>query len=364
MEQQPKLAQSRASARVKILALKDRTASVFVLDLFGRTFKGKRFGYWLANILMMNLLMLGPWLIVGHILNEFDKSRDLLITGVIVVEVVIAGVVVGYAAIQDLFHKLAFIVVEKITDESDLRKLTDWLRSVWSPRSVLPFVLFIGGMWFFIGAIRLSIWNGQFLGIGFFISMVFISLFAGMGFYVTFWVALLALNLRNYQYDLDPILPADSEIVREISEMLMQKIYILATYFAFFTLFGTSRLVNDELRRAASVPFLLIVWAVITAQFILTRSTLGKIVDAAKNKTLSDIRAKINVVRAEGDMAEKETAERVLRLMEMHDRVKSAKVEVFDFKSVTTFITQLMIPLLGFLLANLDGVMRWLSTVR
>ena len=79
---------------------------------------------------------------------------------------------------------------------------------------------------------------------------------------------------------------------------------------------------------------------------------------------MKHIRAKINALQARSDIAKKETAERILRLMDIHERVKSARADVFDLKSIRTFITQLMIPLLGFLLANLDTVTRWLSPVK
>ena len=358
MSKQSELVRKRKEAQKTILALKDKTASVVILDLFGKAFKGQgvfqRLGYWLSNIIIMNLIMLGPWALIGRALNEFEETSVLWISGVIIVELVVVGIAVGYTVIQDLFHNIAFVVVEKVNDDRDLSRLVNWLRSTWSIRNVSAFVLIIAAMWFYFGAVRPGVQDGGFPGFGYLISVAFISLFAGVGFYVTFWVGLLSYNLGNYQYEIDSFLLADSEIVRNISETLARKVYILATYFAVFTLVGSSHLMSEDLRNAASIPFLLIVWAVITAQFILTRNTLGKVINKAKLKTLDNIRSQINSLEAKGEILEKETAEKILCLMDIYDRVKTAKADTFDFRSFSTFVGQLMLPLLGLLLGNLD----------
>lgn len=359
MSKQSELVRSRKEAQKIILALKDKTASVVILNLFGKAFKGQgvfqRLGYWLSNIVVMNLIMLGPWAFIGRALNELGQTDDLLwLSGVIIVELVVVGIAIGYGVIQDLFHNIAFVVVERITNDSDLSRLVNWLRSTWSVKNVSTFVLIMAMIWIFSGVMSFGVNKGEFPGFGFLTSVVFVGLFAGVGFYVTFWVCLLASNLGNYQYEIDSFFPADAEIVRNISETLTRNVYILAAYFAVFTLLGSSPLMNGKLRDVASIPFVLIVWVVITAQFTLAHSTLGKIVNGAKLKTLGSIRSTINSLEAKGDITEKETAEKILCLMDIYDRVKTVKGDTFDFKSFSTFVSQLMLPLLGWLLGNLD----------
>ena len=357
MAKQTGLQLKRDVAREEILAIKENILTTRILDFFGRAFKSQSLGYWLSNIVIMNLLMLGPWELLGRAMGEFDKTRDLWVSGVIIMEMVIIGIMVGYAVMQDLFRTVVLVVIEKIDNEKDLSALVNWFRSSWSLRNMVAYILTIAVLWFYFGYIKLGTVEENFYGVGIMLSIAFLSLFAGLGFYIPFWVALLAYNLGNYEYQVDSFFTADSEIVRNISEKLNEKLYVLTVYFAFFTLFGSSRFMNEAIRDVASIPFLLIVWAVITAQFILIRSTFGRIVNRAKMKTLDIIRLKIDSIQEKDNIAETTTAERVLHLMDIYERVKSVKVGVFDLKSFSTFVSQLILPLLGLLLGSLDKVL-------
>jgi len=361
MDKLLELAQSRKEAQAAILALKDQIAPVVLLNFLGRAFKEQGAGYWVTNVVAMNLLMLAPWLLLGRVLNETDKTSHLLTSGVMVTELIIAGLMMNYANIQDLFRNVAAGVVGQINNAEDLSKLVGWFKATWSRQSVFVFVLGLWLMWVFLGVVRISLYNGEFLGFGFLLSVAFMGVFAGVGFYATFWLGLLAFNLGTYQYEVDAYLSADSEIVRNISETLARQTYSLAAYFAVFTLFGSSRFMDADIRRAVSLPFLFIVWAVITAQFILTRRTLAKIVNGARGKTLKNLRAKINALGIDGDLAEKETAEKFQRLTDIYERVKAAKVDALDLRTLTAFLSQLALPLLGLLLGNLDELLNLLT---
>jgi len=119
----------------------------------------------------------------------------------------------------------------------------------------------------------------------------------------------------------------------------------------------TSNLVDEQVRVLIGIPLLVFFWTVIFTQFGATRSTLGIITDRAKWKTLNRIRDKINTLEATGDLSDKDTAERLLRLADIHKQVMASNTKIFDLKSVTTLFSQLMLPLLGLLLGNLDKVL-------
>ena len=65
----------------------------------------------------------------------------------------------------------------------------------------------------------------------------------------------------------------------------------------------------------------------------------------------------MNSVEAAGDLSDQETSERLLRLADIHKQILSSKAHSFDFKSVATLFSQLMLPLLGLLLGNLDEIL-------
>jgi hypothetical protein len=155
--------------------------------------------------------------------------------------------------------------------------------------------------------------------------------------------------------------PADSEIISSISEMLARSIYTLAGLFAIITLIATSSLVDQLARVILGIPLLVFGWAVIITQFLLTRSTLSAITNREKWTTLNRLREKINALEATGDLSDKDTAERLFRLVDIHKQIMASKTNTLDLKSFSTLFSQLMLPLLGLLLGNLDKVLKLLS---
>jgi hypothetical protein len=105
---------------------------------------------------------------------------------------------------------------------------------------------------------------------------------------------------------------------------------------------------------------LAIAWAVITPQFLLTRSTIGTIINRAKWIALNRIRSKINAIEATGDLSDKDTTERLFRLTDVHKQILASKSNTLDLKSISTLFSQLMLPLLGLLLGNLDKLSKLL----
>ena len=206
----------------------------------------------------------------------------------------------------------------------------------------------------------MSIILRQFVGFGLTLTVTLVGLLAGLVFYVPIWISFMIVNLGHLQYEMNVISPADSEIISNISEMMMKNLYMLALVFAIVTLGATSSLVNQQLRITFSIPVVLFGWSVITAQFLLTRSTLGAITNRAKWKTLNHIREKINALEATSDLSDKDTAERLFRLSDIHKQIMASKTNTLDLKSVSTLFSQLMLPLLGLLLGNLDKLSKLL----
>ena len=91
------------------------------------------------------------------------------------------------------------------------------------------------------------------------------------------------------------------------------------------------------------------------------RSTLSTITNCAKWKTLNRISDKMNAIEATGDLSDKDTVERLLRFADIHKQVMASNTKTFDLKSAAILFSQLMLPLLGLLLGNLDKVLELLT---
>ena len=76
-----------------------------------------------------------------------------------------------------------------------------------------------------------------------------------------------------------------------------------------------------------------------------------------KWKTLSEIQAKVEKLQTSKNFGNQETMDAIKRLMDYHDRVKATRNLALDFRTYLSFINSLLLPLLAFILGNLDFVL-------
>jgi hypothetical protein len=211
-------------------------------------------------------------------------------------------------------------------------------------------------VWTLLGVAGQSTLHHQFVGIGFSLTVFLEGLLAGLALYSVLWISSLAYHLRHYQYELNKFSPASSEILHNIEELIKRRAYGFSTYFFVFMLITSSNLVDVPSRLAFTLPGFAFIWFVMIAQFLITRATIERIVEVGKWRTLNKLTTQINLIEETGDLSDRETAERLLRLGEIHRQVMASREGTFDFGSLATLLSQLMLPLLGLLLGNLDKV--------
>jgi hypothetical protein len=361
MDQQLELGSKRREVREEILELKEQIPSARIFNGLGKAFKPKSLGYWLSNIVLLNLILLSPWILIGLALKEIEKANPFFAAGILVTEGAIFSICIAHIAVQAILDDIANRIIEKISNADDLSKMLLWLKQTWSMQTVSAFGLPFCLIWILLGMVSTGVLIHQFLGFGFSFTVVLVGSLAGLVCHIYIWTCLLASSLKTYQYEMNAFSPADSEIISDISEMLTKAIYMLAMISAVFTLGSASSLIDPQIRAIFSYPIIVIAWILILAQFLFTRSTLGVITNRAKWETLNKIQVRINLIEATGDLSDKDTAERLLRLADIHKQIMASRTNTFDLKSVSTLFSQLMLPLLGLLLGNLDKVLKLLS---
>lgn len=357
MAKQTALDLKRKEVREEILAMKEKIPTAILLNYLGKAFKKQSLGYWLSNFIVLNVIALVSWLVIGLALDELLSNQYLWIPGIIAVEEGVSTIFLAHIITLSVFDDITNNIITKINNSEDLDKVTQWFRASWFKRNVFSLIVVWVFAWLSLGPIGFSIVYHNFAGFGFLLTSVIVGSFVGMSFYTVVWVTWLVLNLKNYQYELNAFSPADSEIISNITDMLTKCIYSFAAFFACITLINTSNLIDSLMRVLFSLPFLLISWISIIVQFFVTRSTIAKIVNDAKWKTLNKIQKKINVIESTGDLSEKETAEKFMRLADIHRQIMASRTNIFDLKSFSTLFSQLMLPLLGLLLGNLDRIL-------
>jgi hypothetical protein len=235
-----------------------------------------------------------------------------------------------------------------------LQAFEDWLEKVCNRR--LHFhVTFFGGL--LLGLLVVSMMGveqGKFFGYGYTFAQVILAMITVAFFYQGFVVIPLPAMLRRYDLKLFAADPATSELLARLSGELSTFVYFIAFYSAMATLtivaLGTSQ--------ASGIVLVLFLWLPIIAMFTLNQTSLSSLVRRAKWKTLNEIQAKVEKLQAVENFEDKETMEAINRLMDYHDRVKATRDSALDFKTYLSFINSLLLPLLAFILGNLDLVFK------
>ena len=187
------------------------------------------------------------------------------------------------------------------------------------------------------------------------LSLSLISMFAYAFLYLFLMVILLAARLRQYNLKLFAADPSSSELIAYMSRELGWVIYIVTVY-AIIGLISI-RLIFGSIDLYVVIVQLLLAWLPIIALFTLIQTGLSSIIRRVKWKTLNEIQVKVEKLQTSKTFGNQETMDAIKRLMDYHDRVKATRDSALDVRTYLSFINSLLLPLLAFVLGNLDLVL-------
>lgn len=357
MAKQTALELKRKEVRDEILAMKEKIPTAIMFNFFGRAFKSQSLGYWLSNFIALNLIAFAPWIFIGLLLNELVSNRYLWYPGSVVIVYFVLSLFLVHILTTNIFKEISNQIITKVNEPEDLDDFLQWFKGSWSAPIVLRFIVAVAATWVLLGLGGISLAYQRFVGVGFSITTIITGVIAGISLYAAFWIGWLGLKLKEYHYELNTFSPLKSEVIYDISNILTKRVYLLAAYVAVGNVIGSTALTERSLTLVFSLPIALFVWVIIITLFLIIRSTLVTIVNRAKWKTLNKLELQINSIEAKGDLSDQATAEKILRLADIHERIMATETRIFDLRSLSTLFSQLMLPLLGLLLGNIDQVM-------
>jgi len=341
-----------------------RTLVDIILDGVGRfvqklTRSSKPSPYWF-NAIILGLVTVLISLLTSLFFGEYyPLRREFILVEISIVVIAFANLVtlkMNTRAIFSSFHERLLIAIES---EKDLSDLQSWLVGVCNVKKNLALALILGIVVGFYGSILLSIIRGGFIGVGPTILLEIASIQAAIGLYPVIYFLMLPIRLSHFQFKLYAADPSTSEVIDHLSDMLNYIVYIgtvnavlISIFVAWFELLSTL---------AGIVPLILFIWAPLTAFFLINQYALAKIITRAKWKKLNEIQAKIETLEAKENIADKDTMEAVNRLMDYHDRIKATRNSALDLRASLNFLNSLLLPVLGFALANLDRLLEFFS---
>jgi hypothetical protein len=203
-----------------------------------------------------------------------------------------------------------------------------------------------------IGTSLIKTQLGISVGYGSILSLYIFSMFLYALLYLFLMVILLSVRLRRYDLKLFAADPSSSELISHLSGELVSVIYIVTAYMISGLI--TIGLVFGVVDLHVVIAQVLLGWLPIIALFTLIQTSLSNIIRRAKWKTLNEIQEKVEKLQAVENFEDKETMEAINRLMDYHDRVKATRNSALDLNSTLHFINSLLLPLLAFLLGNID----------
>ncbi len=266
----------------------------------------------------------------------------------------IASAVVINQYISGIFIFWHDDILDVTESAASLEQFEDWLEKVCNWRRHF-FTAIIGGL--LGGSYVVAILDarvGGFIGYSLAFTCIVLSIFVMAFLYLFVMIILLSARLRRYDLKLFAADPSNSELVSRLSGKLSFGIYLVALFASIQTLSTAP----TGFLPTVSILLVLILWLPIISVFILNQSSLSSIISRAKWKTLNEIQAKVEKLQAAENFEDKETMDSINRLMDYHDRVKATRNSALDLNTTLHFINSLLLPLIAFILANFDVVLK------
>jgi len=239
-----------------------------------------------------------------------------------------------------------------------LDKFEKWLSPMWSVSNWLIFIMGTGlvyAFWVTILEIRAV---GRFVGIGFIVSNFLFGATLCMALYVILRMLTFPIELANYQLYIYESDPANSEVIQRLIYILNVYIYIVAGYCAIGTLIVTL------IPEVSWIIWLFIVagWAPTIIQSLVNQYAIRKIIIGAKWQNLNRLQTRISELQNDvlADASDK-TIVQLNQLMDLHDRISKKPNSALNWGNGLSFLNQLMLPLLGLLLGNIDKLLNLLQ---
>jgi hypothetical protein len=358
MTEESELTQKREELKRQLAGGKCKTSMDVMLDGIGHfiqklTRRSKPLPFWYSAVVLI-LFPLSASLLISILLGEFNAQNP----KPLLVEILVAGMILAVVIIVKIYLDSVFAtwhdnLLNAIESHEDLTNLRRWFAALCDVKKQIIFGVAYGVV---VGSYGL-IWATAILGGGGFelpIFLLFVTFLAGIHIYYLFLFIALPVRFSRYQFKLYESDPSSSEVIDHLSDMSSTFVYIMAVSLALTTLLaGLLDLLDQPL---FTIPFILVSWVPLTILFIINQYALTKIITRAKWKKLNKIQAKIEALETEENIADKDTLEAVNRLMDYHDRIKATRNSALDFRAGLNFLNSLLIPLLAFILANLDRV--------
>ncbi|MDX1377640.1 MAG: hypothetical protein R3307_02235 [Anaerolineales bacterium] len=317
--------------------------------------------YWLSGLVIAFLTFFIGW--VALALQGYSPSteeRYLMMWSAGIGALALIANKVNIRAFLETFRESS---LDKMMRSSDVEHLGHWLDvnfRVWKP---LISGLVAGPLlaWLLYGS-WLENHDGVVFQAGIFTTIVLASIQSvWVGYYLyPFYVAFPS-RLHRYQFDLFTTDPSSSEVVGRLSRLLTYILYVTLAYIVQLTVGLTLLGVLTEQTPLAGFIFSIFVWLPTVILYAAGQFHLSDLISSAKWRILNEVQSKIEELYSEEEIPSKDGLDRLEKLMNYHDRIKATPNSALNIRASLNFLNSLLLPVLAFVLTNLDIVNKLLG---
>ena len=258
-------------------------------------------------------------------------------------------------------------LLERIERSSDIKDLGSWLRRNFKLKWPLVFGFLAGPV---LGLLLYNGWRVSHgtgtttapLHFGSLIAVMLSSIEAmWVGYYLYPFYLMFPPQLHRYEFDLYTTDPSSSEVVGRLSRLLSFILYVTMGFIillmiglGFFNILSAKTLLPGFILSLLVVSPMVIMYA--AGQY-----HLSDVITRAKWKMLNEVQTKIEKLSGGDEIPDKDTLDRLSKLMDYHDRIKATPNSALNFRSSLNFLNSLLLPILAFILANLDKVREFIK---
>jgi hypothetical protein len=349
------LAQKRTELKQQLAAGEYQTLVDVILNGTGRltqklTRNPKPISFWFSGVLIALITLLIGFLTSIFLGEFFSLRREMILLEISIVGLGFAWIITSKIYIGIAFTTWQDHLLDTIESTRNLTDFRHWLNTVCSVNKTLLFSLAFSLVISLYSFVSIVMTRGGFIGFGPVTISLIVQFQTGLFvYYVLLVLVILPIRSSQYQFKLHPVDPSSSEVINNLSDMLTSFLYITAILAVVNTLIVAFLI-------PANITFFILGWILIIALFILNQYVLSKIITKAKSKKLGEIQIRIEKLEAKGNITDKETMEAINRLMDYHDRIRSTRNSALDFRAGLSFLNSLLLPLIAFVLSNLDQI--------
>lgn len=368
MEKNPALAENREELRKQMEAY--RSLPEYVLDGMGALITRSKLprnastqeqegfpSYWI-NAIVLTVLTILLGLAISVLLKEQLTVDEIIFTSW-------ASAIGALSLIANKVNVRAFLntfygpLLDRVEKSKDLTDLGNWLSRNFRLRFPLIFGLVLGPV---VGRLLYNGWRASHGAPPFHLGTVIAVILSCMeamwvGYYLYPFYLMFPPQLHRYHFDLYTPDPSSSEVVGRLSRLLS---FILYVTMGFIIQLMIGLGLFDVLSEKTLVPGFLLTLLVISPMVIMYAAGqyhLSDLITRSKWKMLNEIQSKIERLYSGDDIPDKNTLDRLSKLMDYHDRIKATPNSALNFRASLNFLNSLLLPILAFIFANLDKVL-------